>query len=67
MSESTQRIVNLGPEWMSAEMPSGYHNRVAEIIRLTTDLEKLGRYGRLLTDTGSPLADRKSTRLNSSH
>lgn len=57
MTDTTQRIVDLGPDWMSAEMPSGYHNRVAEILRLTADLEKLGRYGRLLTGSGPALAE----------
>lgn len=57
MTDTAQRFVDLGPDWMSAEMPSGYHNRVAEILRLTADLEKLGRYGRLLTGSGPALAE----------
>jgi hypothetical protein len=38
-------------------MPPGYANRLAEIQRLTADLQSMGRFGRLLCDVGVPLAD----------
>ena len=49
--ESTQ----LAPSWVGGEMPPGYQNRLAEIERLTKDLEIMGRFGGLLWQTGSAL------------
>lgn len=48
--------ITMGPDWVVAEMPPGYQNRVAEIQRLTADLEEMGRFARLLTEAGAPLA-----------
>lgn len=45
------------PDWVPAEMPPGYHNRVAEIQRLSKELEQLGRFGRLLWAVGHELSD----------
>jgi hypothetical protein len=55
MSTDT-RAVN-GPDWLAAEMPPGYHNRVAEIQRLSRELEEIGRFGRLLWTVGPELSD----------
>lgn len=48
--------LDFGPDWVTAEMPPGYANRVAEIRRLAADLEDMSRFGRLLSETGAPLA-----------
>jgi hypothetical protein len=45
------------PEWLVAEMPPGYQNRVAEIQRLTEDLRTMGRFGRLLCQVGPELTE----------
>lgn len=44
-----------GPEWVVSQMPPGYQNRVAEIQRLVADLQDMGRFGRLLWQTGPQL------------
>jgi len=46
-----------GPDWLPAEMPPGYRNRLEEIQRLTRDLDEMGRFGRLLYAVGPELAD----------
>lgn len=46
-----------GPDWVVAEMPPGYQNRVAEIQRMLVELEEMGRFGRLLYETGPGLAE----------
>jgi hypothetical protein len=46
-----------GPDWVVAEMPPGYQNRVAEIERMLLELEEMGRFGRLLYETGPGLAE----------
>jgi hypothetical protein len=46
-----------GPDWVVAEMPAGYQNRLVEIERLVTDLEQMGRYARLLWQVGPELAE----------
>jgi hypothetical protein len=46
----------LAPGWLSTEMPPGYHNRVAEIQRLTEELRSLERFGHLLWRVGDDLA-----------
>ncbi len=43
------------PDWVMAEMPSGYQNRVVEIRRLSAELEDMGRFGRLLWAIGPEL------------
>ena len=45
------------PEWLAAEMPPGYRNRVEELERLSRELEDMDRYGRLLCAVGPELAD----------
>jgi hypothetical protein len=45
------------PEWLAAEMPPGYRNRLEELQRLSRELEELGRFGRLLCAVGPELAD----------
>jgi len=57
MAPPPQSAVDLGPDWVVAEMPPGYQNRVAEIQRLAADLESMGRFGRLLTETGARLGE----------
>ena len=54
MTTNTQ--AGTGPDWLAAEMPPGYHNRVAEIQRLSTELEEIGRFGRLLWTVGPDLS-----------
>lgn len=48
--------IQLGPDWVAAEMPPGYQNRVEEIRRLVADLEYMGQFGRLLWEVGARLA-----------
>ncbi len=57
MSAIAEAIIETTPSWVTAEMPPGYQNRVAEIQRLVADLEVMGRFGRLLCDTGPALAE----------
>ena len=45
------------PEWLAAEMPPGYRNRLEELQRLSRELEELGRFGRLLWAVGPELSD----------
>ena len=49
MTEST-------PDWLAAEMPPGYRNRVFEIQRLSDELRAMERFGGLLWQTGPELA-----------
>ncbi|HUR36089.1 MAG TPA: hypothetical protein VM032_19940 [Vicinamibacterales bacterium] len=49
--------VEIGPDWVVAEMPPGYQNRVREIQMLMSDLQAMSRFGRLLTDTGGRLGE----------
>jgi hypothetical protein len=44
------------PDWVTAEMPPGYRNRLEELQRLSRELEELGRYGRLLCTVGPELS-----------
>jgi len=46
-----------GPEWVVAEMPPGYQNRVAEIQRLASDLQEMGQFGSLLYQVGPELGE----------
>lgn len=57
MSAQDQTTVEIGPDWVVAEMPPGYQNRVREIQMLMADLEAMGRFGRLLTETGARLGE----------
>jgi len=57
MSATDQTIVEIGPDWVVAEMPPGYQTRVREIQMLVADLEAMGRFGRLLTETGARLGE----------
>ncbi len=45
------------PDWLAAEMPPGYRNRIEELQRLSRELDELMRFGRLLCDTGDELCD----------
>ena len=49
MTEST-------PDWLAAEMPPGYQNRVLEIKRISEELRAMDRFGGLLWQTGPELA-----------
>jgi len=50
MTEST-------PDWLAAEMPPGYRNRVFEIQRISEELRAMERFGGLLWQTGPELAE----------
>ena len=56
-SSPTPAVFQTGPDWVVAEMPPGYQNRVAEIQRMVVELEEMGRFGRLLYETGPGLAE----------
>lgn len=43
------------PDWLAAELPPGYQNRLAEIQRLTEELRAIESFGRLLWHVGSSL------------
>jgi len=45
------------PEWVVAEMPPGYQNRLLEIERLSADLRAMDRIGSVLWATGDPLQE----------
>jgi hypothetical protein len=45
------------PDWVAAEMPPGYRNRLEELQRLSRELEELGRFGSLLCTVGSELSE----------
>lgn len=57
MDAPAKPTLDLAPDWVVAEMPPGYQNRVAEIQRLTADLQAMGRFGRLLSEVGAPLGE----------
>lgn len=50
-------VAHPGPDWVVAEMPAGYQNRLSEIQRMITDLHEMGRFARLLYEVGPPLAE----------
>ncbi len=52
---AVMEVTQSAPAWVSGQMPPGYQNRLAEIERLTKDLETMGRFGGLLWQTGSAL------------
>jgi hypothetical protein len=45
------------PDWVVAEMPPGYQNRIAEIRRLSEELEEMSRFARLLWAIGPELRE----------
>jgi hypothetical protein len=45
------------PDWVVAEMPPGYRNRIAEIQRLSDELRALDPLGRLLWSVGDDLSE----------
>lgn len=45
------------PSWLAAEMPPGYQTRLAEIERLSRDLDTMGKFGGLLWKVGPALHD----------
>ena len=45
------------PDWVVAEMPPGYQNRVAEIRRLSEELQEMSRFARLLWSIGPEMRD----------
>ena len=45
------------PDWLAAEMPPGYQNRVFEIQRISDELRSMERFGNLLWQTGPELAE----------
>jgi glycine cleavage system pyridoxal-binding protein P len=53
----SELVAHPGPDWVVAEMPAGYQNRLSEIQRLIADLHEMGRFARLLYDVGTSLAE----------
>ena len=53
----SELLTHPGPDWVVAEMPPGYQNRLVEIQRLAADLQDMGRFARLLCTVGPPLAE----------
>jgi hypothetical protein len=51
------KALELGPDWLAAQMPPGYNTRLVEIQRLSEELRGMGRFGRLLWTSGDELAD----------
>jgi hypothetical protein len=45
------------PDWLAAEMPPGYRNRLHEIQRMSDELRAMERFGGLLWQIGLPLAE----------
>ena len=54
---STEAPTSRPPDWLVAEMPPGYRNRLEELQRLSRELDELGRFGRLLCCVGRELGD----------
>jgi hypothetical protein len=55
MSMVGETWVPAPPEWIMAEMPPGYQNRLAELQRISDELRAMDRFGRLLWQVGDPL------------
>jgi hypothetical protein len=55
--EAGDESLSVPPDWVTAEMPPGYHNRLAEIQRLSEDLQVMDPFGRLLWASGTPLVE----------
>lgn len=51
------KAIELGPDWLAAEMPPGYNTRLLEIQRLSEELRAMGQFGRLLWTSGDALSD----------
>lgn len=50
------KAIELGPDWLAAEMPPGYDTRLLEIQRLSEELRAMGQFGRLLWTVGDELS-----------
>jgi hypothetical protein len=50
------KAIELGPDWLPAEMPPGYDTRLLEIQRLSEELRAMGQFGRLLWTVGDELS-----------
>lgn len=57
MQALAQAAVIDAPDWVVAEMPPGYQNRVAEIRRLSEELHEMSRFARLLWAIGPELRE----------
>ena len=57
MTLATDARTTQRPDWLAAEMPPGYRNRLEELQRLSRELDELGRFGRLLYTAGDELGD----------
>ena len=53
----SELVAHPGPDWVVAEMPAGYQNRLLEIQRLIADLHEMGRFARLIYEVGPALAE----------
>jgi hypothetical protein len=56
--------MDTAPDWLVGQMPHGYRTRIAEIQRLTSELEGMNRIGWLLWKTGAPLKEALSEVLS---
>ena len=54
---TTEVLAAHRPDWLAAEMPPGYRNRLEEIQRLSREIEEFDRFGRLLCTVGPELGD----------
>jgi hypothetical protein len=45
------------PDWLVAEMPPGYHNRLFELRRLSEEVRAMERFGHLLWQVGPDLTE----------
>jgi hypothetical protein len=50
-------VAHPGPDWIVAEMPAGYQNRLSEIQRLIADMHEMGRFARLMYEKGPALTE----------
>ncbi|MEP7306094.1 MAG: hypothetical protein ABJA98_11305 [Acidobacteriota bacterium] len=55
--DSNGESLSGAPDWVVDEMPPGYHNRLAEIERLSQDLRAMDPFGRLLWGSGPQLTE----------
>lgn len=55
--DTLSQVAAVTPDWLVAEMPPGYKNRLDEVERLTKDVQAMWRFGRLLWATGPALSD----------
>ena len=54
---AVEPLVADAPDWVVAEMPPGYQTRIAEIRRLSEELEGMSRFARLLWAIGPDLRE----------